>query len=90
MRPTGDSPLTPVGLLPGLSAAINWTRSLNILISAVIVGPRTRAHLEGVYGALELVLGQDDEVFINELVVSGHELSPRFNDLSYPFLSRRL
>ena len=90
MRPTGDAPPTPVGLLPSLSAAINWTRSLNILISAVIVGPRTLAHLEDVYGALELVLGQDDEVFINELVVPGHELSPRFNDLSYPFLSRRL
>ena len=60
----------------------------NPLISSVIVGPRTLAHLEDVYGALDLVLDQDDEAFVNELVVPGHSSSPGYNDPSYPFFGR--
>ena len=60
----------------------------NPLVSSVIVGPRTLSHLEDVYGALDLVLGQDDEVFVDALVVPGHASSPGFNDPAYPFFGR--
>ena len=74
------------GIVPGQFAAA-WVLA-NPLISAVIVGPRTLAHLEDVYGALDLVLDQDDEAFVNELVVPGHSSSPGYNDPSYPFFGR--
>ena len=76
----------PKGIVPGQFAAA-WVLA-NPLISSVIVGPRTLAHLEDVYGALDLVLDQDDEAFVNELVVPGHSSSPGYNDPSYPFFGR--
>ena len=60
----------------------------NPLVSAVIVGPRTLPHLEDVYGALDLVLDQQDEDFINALVMPGHASSPGYNDPAYPFFGR--
>jgi aryl-alcohol dehydrogenase-like predicted oxidoreductase len=74
------------GVLPGQFAAA-WVLA-NPLVSAVIVGPRTLAHLEDVYGALDLVLDQDDEAFINALVVPGHASSAGYNDPAYPFFGR--
>ena len=74
------------GIVAGQFAAA-WVLT-NPLISSVIVGPRTLAHLEDVYGALDLVLDQDDEAFVNELVVPGHSSSPGYNDPSYPFFGR--
>ena len=74
------------GLVPGQFAAA-WVLA-NPLVSAVIVGPRTLAHLEDVYGALDLVLDQDDEAFIDALVVPGHASSAGYNDPAYPFYGR--
>ena len=74
------------GLLPGQFAAA-WVLA-NPLISSVIVGPRTLAHLEDVYGARDLLLDADDEAFINALVVPGHASSPGYNDPAYPFYGR--
>ena len=74
------------GWVPGQFAAA-WVLA-NPLISAVIVGPRTLAHLEDVYGAIDLVLNQDDEAFVNELVVPGHASTPGYTDPSYPFFGR--
>jgi aryl-alcohol dehydrogenase-like predicted oxidoreductase len=74
------------GVAPGQFAAA-WVLA-NPLVSAVIVGPRTLAHLEAVYGARDLVLDQDDEAFINGLVVPGHASSAGYNDPSYPFFGR--
>lgn len=74
------------GWAPGQFAAA-WVLA-NPLVSAVIVGPRTLSHLEDVYGALDLVLDQDDEAFINGLVVPGHASTPGFNDPGYPFFGR--
>ena len=74
------------GWVPGQFAAA-WVLA-NPLISAVIVGPRTLAHLEDVYGAIDLVLDQDDEAFVNELVVPGHASTPGYTDPSYPFFGR--
>ena len=62
----------------------------NPIVSAVIVGPRTLAHLDDVYGALDLVLDKDDEAFVNELVAPGHASSPGYSDPSYPFFGRPL
>ena len=75
------------GIVPGQFAAA-WVLA-NPLISSVIVGPRTLAHLDVVYGALDLVLDKDDEAFVNELVVPGHSSSPGYNDPSYPFFGRQ-
>ncbi|MDB5744839.1 MAG: aldo/keto reductase [Polaromonas sp.] len=74
------------GWVPGQFSAA-WVLA-NPLVSAVIVGPRTLAHLEDVYGALDLVLDQEDEAFIDALVVPGHASTPGFNDPGYPFFGR--
>ena len=74
------------GVLPGQFAAA-WVLA-NPLVSSVIVGPRTLSHLEEVYGALDVKIGQDDEDFINALVVPGHASSPGYNDPAYPFFGR--
>ena len=60
----------------------------NPVISSVIVGPRTLAHLEDVYGAVGMLIDKDDEAFINALVVPGHASSPGYNDPAYPFFGR--
>ena len=74
------------GQLPGQFAAA-WVLA-NRLVSSVIVGPRTLAHLEDVYGALALVLDADDEAFVNALVTPGHASTPGYNDPGYPFFGR--
>ena len=74
------------GQLPGHFAAA-WVLA-NPVISSVIVGPRTLAHLEDVYGATGMVLDAEDEAFIDLLVVPGHASTPGFNDPAYPFFGR--
>ena len=74
------------GQLPGHFAAA-WVLA-NPVISSVIVGPRTLAHLEDVYGAIGMVLDAEDEAFIDLLVVPGHASTPGFNDPAYPFFGR--
>ena len=74
------------GQVPGQFAAA-WVLA-NPLVSSVIVGPRTLSHLEDVYGAVDLVLGKDDEDFVNELVVPGHASSHGYHDPGYPFFGR--
>ena len=76
------------GLVPGQFAAA-WVLA-NPLISSVIVGPRTLAHLEAVYGALAITLDTEDEALVNALVVPGHASSAGYNDPQYPFLAARL
>jgi aryl-alcohol dehydrogenase-like predicted oxidoreductase len=60
----------------------------NPVISSVIVGPRTLSHLEDVYAAVDLQLDDEDEAFINHLVVPGHASAPGYNDPQYPFFGR--
>lgn len=74
------------GLVPGQFAAA-WVLA-NPLVSSVIVGPRQLSHLEEVYGAVDLLLDQDDEAFVDGLVVPGHASSPGYNDPGYPFFGR--
>ena len=75
------------GILPGHFAAA-WVLA-NPLISAVIVGPRTLAHLEDVYGALEVTIDAEDEAFIDSLVAPGHASAAGFNDPGHPFYGRQ-
>ena len=74
------------GLVPGQFAAA-WVLA-NPLVSSVIVGPRTLAHLEDVYGTSDITLDGEDEAFINALVVPGHSSTHGFNDPYYPFYGR--
>ncbi|TAG32898.1 MAG: aldo/keto reductase [Polaromonas sp.] len=74
------------GIVIGQFAAA-WVLA-NPVISSIIVGPRTLAHLEDVYGAVDLVLDKDDEAFINALVAPGHASSYGYNDPAYPFFGR--
>ena len=74
------------GMVSGQFAAA-WVLA-NPIISSVIVGPRTLAHLEDIYGAIDLVLDEDDEAFINALVVPGHASGHGYNDPAYPFFGR--
>jgi len=60
----------------------------NPVISSVIVGPRTLAHLEDVYGATDLMLDSEDEAFIDSLVTPGHASTAGYNDPAYPFFGR--
>ena len=76
------------GIAPGQFAAA-WVLA-NPLISSVIVGPRTLTHLEDVYAAVDLVLDQEDEAFINALVVPGHASTHGYNDPSHPFFGRSI
>ena len=74
------------GQIAGQFAAA-WVLA-NPVISSVIVGPRTLAHLEDVYDAVGLLIDKDDEAFINAQVVPGHASSPGYNDPAYPFFGR--
>ena len=74
------------GILPGQFAAA-WVLA-NPVISSVIVGPRTLEHLEAVYSANDLKIDQEDEAFINALVMPGHASTHGFNDPAYPFFGR--
>ncbi|MDP2820285.1 MAG: aldo/keto reductase [Polaromonas sp.] len=74
------------GWVPGQFAAA-WVLA-NPLVSSVIAGPRLLSHLEDLYGAVDLVLDGEDEVFVNALVVPGHASSHGYNDPSYPFYGR--
>ena len=74
------------GWVPGQFATA-WVLA-NPIISSVIVGPRLMSHLEDVYGAVDLKLSADDEVFINSLVAPGHASSHGYADPSYPFYGR--
>ena len=76
------------GIAPGQFAAA-WVLA-NPLVSSVIVGPRTLAHLEDIYAAVDLVLDQDDEAFINALVAPGHASTHGYNDPSHPFFGRSI
>jgi len=74
------------GWVPGQFAAA-WVLA-NPLVSSVIAGPRLLSHLEDVYGAVDLVLDDEDEAFVNALVAPGHASSHGYNDPSYPFFGR--
>ena len=58
-------------------------------VSAVIAGPRTLAQWQDYWGALDCVIGADDEALVDSLVKPGHPSSPGYNDPAYPLDARR-
>ena len=58
-------------------------------VSAVIAGPRTLAHWQDYLGALDVVIGPEDEALVDSLVAPGHPSTPGFNDPAYPLEPRR-
>jgi aryl-alcohol dehydrogenase-like predicted oxidoreductase len=60
----------------------------NKTVSAVIAGPRTFAQWQDYFSALEVVISDDDETFVNSLVASGHPSTPGYNDPVYPLNGR--
>ena len=58
-------------------------------VSAVIAGPRTLAQWQDYLGALDCVIGADDEALVDSLVKPGHPSSPGYNDPAYPLDARR-
>ncbi len=67
--------------------AVAWVLA-NPLISSVIAGPRTLAQWEGYRGALDYEWSNEDEDFIDSLVVPGHASTPGYHDPQYPFYGR--
>ena len=58
-------------------------------VSAVIAGPRTLVQWQDYLGALDCVIGADDEALVDSLVKPGHPSSPGYNDPAYPLDARR-
>lgn len=74
----------------GISAAdfsLAWVLN-NQLISSVIVGPRTFEQWQAYQRALDYQLTADDEALVDELVVTGHNSTPGYNDPGHPVIGR--
>jgi aryl-alcohol dehydrogenase (NADP+) len=67
--------------------AVAWVLN-NRLISGVVAGPRTEAHWDDYVKALDFSFTPEDEAFINDLVVTGHAVTPGYNDPAYPIEGR--
>ncbi|MEO8103045.1 MAG: aldo/keto reductase [Betaproteobacteria bacterium] len=57
-------------------------------VSAVIAGPRTLAQWQDYFGALDCVIGAEDESLVDSLVKPGHPSTPGYNDPYYPLIGR--
>ena len=55
-----------------------------------IVGPRTEEHWHDNLGALDYEFTNEDEAFVDQLVVPGHASTPGYNDPQYPVEERIL
>ncbi|MGF6975557.1 aryl-alcohol dehydrogenase-like predicted oxidoreductase [Paraburkholderia sp. JPY465] len=67
--------------------ALAWVLH-NRLVSSVIAGPRTEAHWDGYIKALDLLIGPEDEAFVDSLVPPGHASTPGYTDPGYPVEGR--
>jgi aryl-alcohol dehydrogenase-like predicted oxidoreductase len=68
--------------------ALAWVLN-NRLITSAIAGPRTEAQWDDYLPALQYTFNDEDEAFVDGLVVSGHSSTPGFNDPSHPFAGRK-
>ena len=57
-------------------------------VSAVIAGPRTLAQWQDYFGALDCVVGAEDEALVDSLVKPGHPSTPGYSDPQYPIEAR--
>jgi len=67
--------------------AVAWVLN-NKLIDGVIAGPRTQAQWDDYMKALDYKFTNEDEAFIDDLVVTGHPAAPGYNDPAYPIEGR--
>jgi aryl-alcohol dehydrogenase (NADP+) len=67
--------------------AFAWVLS-NRIVDSVIGGPRTLEQWTEYYGALDYVLDEEDEAFVDSLVRPGHPSTPGYNDPRYPLAGR--
>jgi aryl-alcohol dehydrogenase (NADP+) len=67
--------------------AVAWVLN-NAIVTGTIAGPRTDAQWDEYPGALDYRFTEEDESFIDGLVVAGHPAKPGYNDPSYPIEGR--
>ena len=60
----------------------------NKAVSAVIAGPRTLAQWQDYFGALDCVIGAEDEALVDSMVKPGHPSTPGYSDPAYPLKGR--
>jgi len=69
--------------------ALAWVLN-NRLISSTIAGPRTEEQWRDYVPALQYRFTEEDEAFVDGLVVAGHSSTPGYTDPSYPVTGRRV
>ena len=74
------------GITPG-QFAFAWVLN-NRLVTSVIAGPRTEAHLRDYLGALSYRFTAEDEALVDSLVQPGHPSTPGYTDPADPVLGR--
>ncbi len=67
--------------------AVAWVLN-NRLVTAFVAGPRTEVQWDEYLGALDYRFSEEDEAFVNSLVVTGHPSTPGYNDPAYPIEGR--
>ena len=60
----------------------------NRIVSSVIAGPRTLSQWQDYLGAVDLLLGAQDEALVDSLVAPGHPSTPGYSDPSFPVQGR--
>jgi aryl-alcohol dehydrogenase-like predicted oxidoreductase len=70
-----------------ISYAMAWVLR-NRAVSSVIAGPRTSAQWDSYQASLALTLTEEDERFVDRLVVPGHPSTPGFTDPNHPIEGR--
>lgn len=68
--------------------AIAWVLR-NRLVSSAIVGPRTEEQWDAYLSALDAVIDDEDEAFVDALVPPGHASTPGYTDPAYPIEGRQ-
>lgn len=72
-----------------ISFALAWVLR-NGFVSSILAGPRTEAQWDGYVEALDVLLGPEDEAFVDSLVAPGYPSTQGYNDPAYPIEGRRL
>jgi aryl-alcohol dehydrogenase-like predicted oxidoreductase len=68
--------------------AVSWLLNSSF-VSSVIAGLRTEEQWDDYMRALDYKFTAEDEALIGRLGVTGHPLTPSFNDPAYPIEGRR-
>ena len=69
--------------------ALNWVLA-NPIVSSVIIGPNSLAHLQGYVQATDEGFDKEDEALLNGLVAPGHPSTPGYTDPLFPVTGRQV